>query len=144
MSDDTNTEVTEESGTALRSKLEEAIAANREFEKTTQSLAAKVVILENGFSYVKPEDLAGVPVDEFAAKAAEIQAAKAAERESIFRQEAEARGIQFDSTAKPATADPAISRVASLGNLGGTPVGQQRPQPQTPDDWLDVALNSKK
>jgi hypothetical protein len=142
MDTEPSTEVTgEESGSSLRARLEAEIAAKNAALQANAELAAEVTIVKGGHSLVTQADLLNVPTDQLAAKAAEIQAQRAAERESIFRAEAAARGITLTEAQAPAPAmDPALARVASLGSLGGTPPAQNRPVPSTADEMLDAAL----
>lgn len=123
-------EAGQESGSALRQKLEESIETNKGL---TQVLASKI---SKDFRYVKPEDLATVSFDQMEARAAELEAQRAEERATVLRESLAERGLEGDDLEaalaqlagkgdepKPNTA-PASSRVASLGSLGGAPVTQ--------------------
>lgn len=130
----------EESGSALRQKLEAEIAARKAAETANSELAAQVVILQGGFDRLSPQDLAGIPTNELATKAAELQTAKATEAETLFRAEALKRGIQLpvqETVDEPSTPPSGWNRVASLGTLGGTPPGQIVKQPKGADELLE-------
>lgn len=101
---------------ALRQKLEEALQANRQLADSNRSLTIEKVI-RDGASYVKPEELATVPLGEVATTAARLQAERVALREQLRTELVTELGV-------PATSSPdnqAQARVASLGSLGGTP-----------------------
>ena len=141
MPDEASTEVSPESGSALRTQLEQEIAQKRAALEENQRLASTVVILQHGLDRVKPEDLTGVPTEQLAAKAAEIHQARVAEEEAIFARVAAAKGIKLDgvptSTTEAVTPLPdGLIRASSLGTLGGVPIGQLKPQPQTADEMI--------
>jgi len=140
MTDTSNTEVREESGGALRDRLEEALKANTELGARNRTLEVQVAV--QGFKYVKPEDLNDVPIDQVQAKAEALEASRIADREAMRAEVMAEMNLKTAGESKPL--DPAITRVAALGTLGGTPPGEQKPVPQTPDDWLDLGLSKKK
>jgi len=69
-------------GGTLRRKLEEALEKNRQLEGLVTGYAAENTIRSEGFDLVKAEDLTGVPPDEIASKAKELQEQRYAERRS--------------------------------------------------------------
>lgn len=119
----------EESGTALRAKLEAALAENKVLRSTAATTVAQT------FKYVKPEDLADVAPDQIAAKAQEIETARTADAEALVKKFLVDRGVaegDLESVmanlgqAKPAaTAGADDALIASLGTLGGTPIQPQ-------------------
>ena len=140
--DDSTVATSEESGSTLRTRLEEALKANKELGDANKALSAEVVITRSGLTLVKPADLAGVETDQLAAKAAEIEATRTAEREQMFIAEAARRGITLTPSIDATTpvVNSALNRVASLGSLGGVPPAQVKHVPVTADELLDVAL----
>lgn len=83
-----------EGGSGLRRKLEETLAQNRKLTAEYASLAAKELIRENGWSLVKPEDLAGVSPEELATKAEELQVERLEQRRSVARDMLAQRGLE--------------------------------------------------
>ena len=63
----------EESGSTLRTKLEEALAANKELSTRVSAMTADKVISDNGYDLVSADDLAGVSPDDIAEKAEALQ-----------------------------------------------------------------------
>lgn len=123
----------QESGSALRQKLEAALAKERAATKAAAEAVSK------GFKFVKPEDLQDVEAHELSEKAAEIEQNRAAEQDRLLRQALADRGFADEDldTAisklkggnEPASSDEgAAERVASLGSLGGT--APSKPEPQ--------------
>ncbi|HEX7099350.1 MAG TPA: hypothetical protein VF377_08905 [Acidimicrobiia bacterium] len=83
-------------GSTLRAKLEEALAENRSLKKELATSRAKEILGSNGFSLVKPEDLAGVKLEEMEAKAKELQEQRLAERRAIVEDLLKAKGFEGD------------------------------------------------
>lgn len=115
-----------ESGKEFRQKFE---ALNEE-NKVLRGTLAQTVAEKHG---LKPEDLADVPVDQMATKAAEIAEQKEQQRQQLLRESLEAHGLSGEDlesalaklvakgeTPKPA-ASTSTSPFASTGSLGGTP-----------------------
>lgn len=137
----------QESGSTLRAKLEASIAEANALRETAAEATVK------GFKYVKPSDLAGVAPKEMASKALEIEAAKAAERDTLLREALAERGLTDDQLdealgklaggEKPDSEPTAADRVASLGQLAGS-----APRPPenvgTGDSRIRAAIASKK
>lgn len=146
MDESTGTEVsTEESGSALRAKYEAEMKARQDAERVNHELASTVVILQGSHDLVKASDLAGVQADQLAAKAAELQTQRVKERDDFFAAEAARRGIRLDAPSETPSALPeGMSRVASLGSLGGTPPSQVKPTLETADDYLNAAFSALK
>ena len=88
----------------LRSKLEQALKRNRELEADVAAFNASRVISDKGFSLVKPEDLAGVPVAELEAKAAAIQAQRQDEQRGLLKDVLQKRGYEGDDLESALTA----------------------------------------
>jgi mannitol-1-phosphate/altronate dehydrogenase len=106
-----------ESGTALRAKLEAALAENKALRTTAATTVAQT------FKYVKPEDLAEVAPDQIAVKAQEIEAARTADAEALVKKFLADRGVAEGDLAKPEPAAAgAGALIASLGSLGGQPI----------------------
>lgn len=117
-----------ESGGQLRAKLEAALAANKTLTEEVLGFKAEKVISAKGFKFVTPEDLHGVGLDELETKAAEVEAAKAAQRESVVKQVLADKGLQGDQldaalknllSPEQAQADAAIGRLAEVGRIQG-------------------------
>lgn len=89
-----------ESGGTLRQKLEDALAANRTLHTELVGYKAKDVIGAEGFKYVTPEDLVGVPLGDLAAKAAEIETSKKEQRQTVLRDVLTERGVPADQLDK--------------------------------------------
>ena len=70
---DGDSQETEESGSSLRNKLEEALAANKSLSSQVSAMTAEKVIGDNGYDLVSVEDLAGVDPDGIAEKAESLQ-----------------------------------------------------------------------
>lgn len=121
-------EAGQESGKEFREKFEATQAENA----ALRNLAAE----QFG---VSPEELKGVPVDQFAAKATEIVEQKKAQRQQILRESLEEQGLsgddlesalkQLTGTGKPGNepsqTPQARSPFASTGALSGTPIGKE-------------------
>lgn len=121
-----------ESGGTLRQKLEDALAANRDLHTQLVGYRAKDVIGEKGFKYVTPEDLTGVPLDDLADKAAEIEQSKQAQRETVLREVLTERGVpedQFDTALAAllgngqSTQSPADSVITNVSRIQGAAPG---------------------
>jgi hypothetical protein len=135
-----------ESGSALREKLEATIEANK---ATAAELNRRVA---SAHEFVTPEDLAGVPLDQLDAKAAEISQARAAERQALLVEELKRRGVAEDQLeaalanlgVKPQE-QPAPSQVASLGQLpGNVPAVNQVPEGVRGYDRIRAAIGARK
>lgn len=72
-------------GGSLRKKLEEALAENKRLAQRVAASEAARVIAEHGYSLVKPEDLAGVPLDQIEEKAKELQESAEAEKREVVK-----------------------------------------------------------
>jgi len=83
-------------GGTLRKKLEEALKENKTLSEENATFKAGTVIEEHGFSLVKPEELAGVPVSQLEAKGKELQEQHQAQREELVRSVFEERGLEGD------------------------------------------------
>lgn len=114
----------QESGSALREKLESTIAANKALEaELAKNVAEK-------FRHVRPDDLTGVSYHEMAAKAAQLEQEREEQRKQILLEALSERGLQGDdldaALAKIAggsgeSTGSSTSRIASSGTLQGTP-----------------------
>jgi CHAT domain-containing protein len=131
----------EESGSTLRTKLEEALANASKWE----SLAAAKVA--STYKYVKPEDLHGVDPDEVDTKAKEVEAIRKADADRYLRQALVDRGVPEDqldtaisALVETPKADDAAARLASLGQLNGTPPTRQAPPPRTPAEKIRAGI----
>ena len=78
-------ELARQGGSALRSKLEEALVANREYAKENAGLTAEKVLGSGSFPLVKPEDLADVSVADVESKADELQKQRADQQAALAR-----------------------------------------------------------
>lgn len=133
---------TEESGSALRAKLEAEIAKN----KATAEVLASVVA--SSHKYVKPEDLAGVDPTQLVEKATEIEAKRAAEREELLREVLQERGLADEKLEEiigsKSESDGAADRIASLGQLNGAPARRDPVEGAFGEDRIRAAITSKK
>lgn len=113
----------EESGSALREKLETEIAAKTAAESTARELAAQQ------FKHVSPADLAGVPLGDLITKGQELEQAAEAQRQQILADALAERGLSPEKIAemvgdKPAsqtsteTQPQSFGSLATAGNLG--------------------------
>lgn len=112
-----------ETGAGLRSRLEAEVAKRNEAESALRATIA------GGFQNVKPEDLAGVPYGDLAAKAAEIENARKVEQETLVMEALKSRGLNDDQIANLLKAEgqtaptPPVSQGAPafLGNIAAAP-----------------------
>lgn len=118
----------ESSGAAFRQKFE---ALQARANALSESYAGT-------FKYVKAADLVDVDPSQLASKAQEIETARKAEREASAREFLIERGVAEDQleavlSGKPAAVSPTVvedgaqARIASLGQLPGTPIQQNNP-----------------
>jgi hypothetical protein len=135
-----------ESGSALRERLEATIEASK---ATAAELNRRVAAAHE---FVTPEDLAGVPLDQLDTRAAEISQARAAERTELLKEELKRRGVAEDqleaalaNLGVATQAPPVSSQVASLGSLPGTvPSVNATPEGVRGYDRIRAALGAKK
>lgn len=123
-------EESQESGGALREKLEATNADNRALR---EALAAEVV---GSFQHVKPEDLSGVAPGELRERAAQIEQERVAERREVLTAELSAKGwtaeqIEEFMGESPQQTPPQHTPKPKLdGNVGAPPA---RPKPGEDD-----------
>lgn len=86
-----------EGGRGLRKILEAALAENRTVTGRLATLEAKEAIEEHGWSLVKPEDLAGVDVDDILAKGEALQAEKLSQQAELARSVFERKGLEGEA-----------------------------------------------
>lgn len=118
-----------ETGGSLRAKLEATQAENRELAAQLKPLMAERLIADKGFKYLKPEDLADVPLKELATKAEALNKAKESVHATVVKSiladqgvpddELEAAVQRFLNPDKQETHAEASSRLADLGRIGG-------------------------
>ncbi len=107
----------ESTGSEFRTKAEAAFA---EVKALRSELAATVA---SGFTLVNPDDLKDVAPDQFKSKAAEVEAARKQEGETLLRKTLESRGV--------AATD--LDKVLATITAGGTPAPEaQKPNPFPP------------
>jgi|SRR5690606_1569817 hypothetical protein len=104
-----------EGGKGLRRILEEALADKRAKEAELATLKTEKV-LANGYSEVKPEDLAGVPVDQLEDRAKELHEQRLGQKREVARQLLAGQGLEGDAL------DQAVEKM-----LGGQPVQAAEP-----------------
>lgn len=128
MTTETDPAGNEESGGALREKLE---ATNSENRVLREALAASAVI---NFKHVTAEDLKDVAPGDLQTRAAALEAERVAQRQAVLNEELKARGLSDDQIAKLAgpapAAQPSPSPLEQIGNIGA-PVA--RPAPGSED-----------
>lgn len=120
----------QESGGALRDNLEAAIAETKALKKVLAETTA------GSFQYVKPEDLMDVAPNDLATKAAEIEQARATERQEVLKSELTARGwteeqIEQTLAAEAPKAEQKREQTqnvqSALNGLGGGPPARPKP-----------------
>ena len=128
MTTDLESAETNESGGALREKLE---ATNSENRQLREALAASAVI---NFKHVTAEDLKDVAPGDLQTRAAALEAERTEQRQTVLNEELKARGLtdeQIEKLAGPApAAQSSPSPLEQIGNIG-TPV--VRPAPGAED-----------
>ena len=134
----------EESGSALRAKLEAALAEANQLRSQSASLLAEKVVRDEGLKYVKPEDLTGVDSSQLADKAREIEAARTAERNELLQSVLAENGLTLEGVGAKTSADDAASRVASLGKLGGVPPSQREAEVAPGPSRIHAAMRNVK
>jgi len=155
MDDYDDDEVTEETGSTLRRKLEETISENRQLTAELSNLKAQEVIAENGYSLVKVDDLLDVNLSEMTEKASLIQEERTNQQVDLAKDMLARKGYEGDEldkavndfltpTQTPAKQDVAAhQRTRTVSAIGGnaTPVND------TTDlmglDAIDAALRGK-
>lgn len=119
-----------ESGGALRTKLEEALRAKAEVDAKLAGYEAKDVISAQGYKYVTPQDLTGVPSTELAAKAAELENTKLDQAKAILRVSlaGKVEADQLEATiagllgkSEVTEAQAAALRLSTVSNIQGLP-----------------------
>lgn len=119
-----------ESGGALRTKLEEALKTNAELAARVVAHEAKDVISAQGYKYVTPQDLTGVPIGELAAKAAELENTKLDQAKAILRVSlaGKVEADQLEATiagllgkSEVSEAQAAALRLSTVSNIQGLP-----------------------
>jgi hypothetical protein len=123
----------QESGSGLRKKLEAAIASNKKLTEQLSTLRVKDLIVEKGLKYVKPEELAGVALDEIEKRATDLEASRRVERASIAREVFVSQGLEGDdleaavadlvsgSSKEKSAEDEALERTSAARKVTGTP-----------------------
>lgn len=117
-------------GGALRQRYEAVLRESKEAKAELAGLRAGAVIADKGFKYVKATDLAGVAPADVESKATEIEAARIAERTELLKSILAENGVDAEDVNTGlqellgrAQHDNAgqLSRLNSVGNVGGTP-----------------------
>jgi hypothetical protein len=146
-------EGTTETGGSLRAKLEASQAENREMAKTLRPLLAAQVIAEKAYKYVKPEDLADVPLTELATKAEILNKQKGEVHEQVVRTILAEQGVAdadldtavqrfLNPDAQESHADTS-TRLASLGRIAGTAPESDKDKGAHGQDLIELALQQK-
>jgi hypothetical protein len=139
-------------GGKLRERLEETLKANRDLAAEVSNFRAEKAISEGGFKHVSPEDLKGIPADQIAAKAAEVEAAKLGQREAVLKSVLAERGVpekDLDAAVANLLGDEksqqaaALSHVLSAGRVGGVIPQLLDPNSLTPDQMISAGLSRK-
>jgi len=141
-----------ESGSSLRRKLEAQLEKNQELSKELSSYKAQAVIVENGFSLVKPEDISDAKPDEMISAAEAVQEKRLSEREDVVRDILSQKGFtgeELDQAAQemlnPSDADlSAYSRAKETSAIGGNATPLKDPRTIQPGlSRIEYALESK-
>ncbi len=114
-------------GGTLRTKLEEALTANKAWEKEVATSRAVSAIGEHGYDLVKPEDFEGVSPDEVAEKAKELHEQRLEARSETVRSILAERGLEGSDL------DSAVEGFLEGGDL---PAGKPVEEP----DFADLLL----
>lgn len=85
-----------EGGRGLRARLEAALAELKDSRQERASLKAEKVIGDHGLSLVKPEDLAGVSVDDLEERAKALQAERIEAQKDLARSVFAKKGLEGD------------------------------------------------
>lgn len=152
MSDDNEPDGSNESGSGLRKQLEAALAAQKASDKLLAGYVAKEMIASKGLKHVSAEDLAQVPLSEMEAKATELDAAKAAQAESLFRSTLASRGLEGDqleqtlalllgSSDEPAS--EVYGRIRSVGKVQAAPPASDIEKGLTGPDLIRATFQKK-
>jgi len=83
----------EQSGGALREKLEESIGREQHLAGELAAYKAADIITQKGYMYVQPDDLAKVPLDQIESKAQALQEERAKVFEGVVRRQLEQAGV---------------------------------------------------
>lgn len=142
-----------ESGSALRSKLESALAEKASMAAQLAELKAKDVIREQGLALVKVDDLKGLKADEIEAKAAALQEERAALQRELVKDALQKQGLEGDvleerltaflagDSGTGAQAPAAVEGISQLSRVGGNPVATP-PSQLRGIDAIQAALES--
>lgn len=125
----------QESGSKLRDKLEAEIARSRELTSQLVGYKAREVIEAKQWQHVTAEDLKGVGLEELEAKGAELEASKAALKESVLKEVLSKQGITGEDldaaigqlVGKVSPADDttaALARMRAAQSAAGTAPGK--------------------
>ena len=130
--EDDGTKPEEESGGALRKKLETALAENATVKSQLATLTAQNLIREKGYKLITVEDLKEVGIEDLPARAETLEKERATLGESVLRQTFEAKGLTGQALEEAMTAVlgqsdsdaslSALDRIRSVGSVQGTPV----------------------
>lgn len=139
-------------GGDLRSQLTTALEANQKLADEVARLTAKDAV--SGLEHVKPEDLTDVEPHEMAARAAEINEARATEQRGLISKVFEQRGLsgpELDTAVDEflaGTEDPGsddggtLDRIRELGG-GGATVTDVNVEDMTPTEKIEYGIRQK-
>jgi len=118
-----------EDGSSLRNKLEETQKRNRDLEQQLSKYKSHAVISENGYRFVKAEDLSGFEPGEIEERAQELEASRKVSQEQLVRDLLTSKGVSEDNmeSAVQEFLNPESTNevnnfgsVKAIGNLNGT------------------------
>lgn len=116
-------------GRGLRQKLEAVLAENRSAMSELTTLKAEKVIRDSGFSTVRVEDLAGVPLDQLDEKAAALHEERQAAKRQVAEELLAAQGLSetevkerveqlLGGASGPDSQDDALGRLKQISQIG--------------------------
>jgi hypothetical protein len=114
-----------ESGADFRAKFEALQAENASLTQVSRNLAA------SAYPHVRPEDFEGIDPSKYVDHAAQVHNTRVQEREQLFAEIAKERGIDVTALSAGQPKDETQLRLASIGELRGTP-----PAPRDPTEGL--------
>lgn len=144
----------EESGSALRKKLETALAENAKLTAENIGFKAQNLINEKGYKLITVEDLKEVGSEDLAKTAEALEAQREKQGKDAFRKSLEARGLTGDDLEEMVTAVfsetegeaslQALERIRAAGNTPGTKVADVIDNTLSGPALINEALKPKK
>lgn len=123
----------EQTGSALRNKLESTLQENKTLAAQLGELKAKDVLREQGLDLVKVDDLKDIPVDEIETRAQSLQEERSAAQRDLVKTALQRQGVKDDELEDAVTAflsgkaeagkvPDNVDQLHDLSRISGTPV----------------------